>query len=56
MYTVSQEGTLCVWESDTELGGLRKGPKYSERKKMWEEKKSRDEVGEEKEDDDIVEM
>uniref|UniRef100_A0A9J7ZA71 Small-subunit processome Utp12 domain-containing protein n=1 Tax=Cyprinus carpio carpio TaxID=630221 RepID=A0A9J7ZA71_CYPCA len=25
MYTVSQEGTLCVWESDTELEGLRKG-------------------------------
>uniref|UniRef100_A0A8C2AFH9 PWP2 small subunit processome component n=1 Tax=Cyprinus carpio TaxID=7962 RepID=A0A8C2AFH9_CYPCA len=22
MYTVSQEGTLCVWESDTELEGL----------------------------------
>ncbi|XP_056110253.1 PWP2 small subunit processome component isoform X3 [Rhinichthys klamathensis goyatoka] len=56
MYTVSQEGTLCVWESDTELEGLRKGPKYSERKKMQEEKKSRDEVGEEKEDDDIVEI
>lgn len=22
LYTVSQDGTLCVWESDTELGGL----------------------------------
>lgn len=46
---------MCVWESDTELEGLRKGPKYSERKKMQEEKKSRDEVEEEK-DDDIVEI
>uniref|UniRef100_A0A673JGG4 Periodic tryptophan protein 2 homolog n=1 Tax=Sinocyclocheilus rhinocerous TaxID=307959 RepID=A0A673JGG4_9TELE len=27
MYTVSQEGTLCVWESDTELEGLRNGNK-----------------------------
>uniref|UniRef100_A0A8C1MB77 PWP2 small subunit processome component n=1 Tax=Cyprinus carpio TaxID=7962 RepID=A0A8C1MB77_CYPCA len=25
MYTVSQEGTLCVWESDTELEGLQYG-------------------------------
>lgn len=22
LYTVSQDGTLCVWESDTELDGL----------------------------------
>uniref|UniRef100_A0A4W4GI08 Small-subunit processome Utp12 domain-containing protein n=1 Tax=Electrophorus electricus TaxID=8005 RepID=A0A4W4GI08_ELEEL len=39
LYTVSRDGTLCVWESDTELDGLRKGPKYSERKKMAEERK-----------------
>lgn len=56
MYTVSQDGTVCVWESDTELEDLRKGPKYSERKKMQEEKKRRDEEGEENEDDDIVEI
>lgn len=46
---------MCVWESDTELEGLRKGPKYSERKKLLEEKK-RDEVGERNEDCDIVEI
>lgn len=34
MYTVSQDGTLCIWESDTELEGLRKGPKFSERNKV----------------------
>ncbi len=55
MYTVSQEGTLCVWESDTELEGLQKGPKYSERKKMEEEKKNREE-GEGNKDDDDVEI
>uniref|UniRef100_A0A673IUQ0 Periodic tryptophan protein 2 homolog n=1 Tax=Sinocyclocheilus rhinocerous TaxID=307959 RepID=A0A673IUQ0_9TELE len=55
MYTVSQEGTLCVWESDTELEGLRKGPKYSERKKMEEEKKKREE-GESNEDDDVEDI
>ncbi len=55
MYTVSQEGTLCVWESDTELEGLKKGPKYSERKKMEEEKKNREE-GEGNKDDDDVEI
>uniref|UniRef100_A0A672PD57 Periodic tryptophan protein 2 homolog n=1 Tax=Sinocyclocheilus grahami TaxID=75366 RepID=A0A672PD57_SINGR len=54
MYTVSQEGTLCVWESDTALEGLRKGPKYSERKKM-EEKKKREE-GESNEDDDVEDI
>lgn len=47
---------MCIWESDTELEGLQKGPKYSERKKMQEEKKRRDEVGEENEDADIVEI
>uniref|UniRef100_A0A8C1ZGC9 PWP2 small subunit processome component n=1 Tax=Cyprinus carpio TaxID=7962 RepID=A0A8C1ZGC9_CYPCA len=52
MYTVSQEGTLCVWESDTELEGLRKGPKYSERKKTEEEKKKREE--EEKTRGDVI--
>lgn len=41
MYTVSQEGTLCIWESDTDLEGLRKGLKCSERKEK-EEKKLRD--------------
>ncbi|KTF74691.1 hypothetical protein cypCar_00017811 [Cyprinus carpio] len=55
MYTVSQEGTLCVWESDTELEGLRKGPKYSERKKTEEEKKKREEE-ESNEDDDIEDI
>uniref|UniRef100_A0AAR2KZ89 Small-subunit processome Utp12 domain-containing protein n=1 Tax=Pygocentrus nattereri TaxID=42514 RepID=A0AAR2KZ89_PYGNA len=43
LYTVSQDGALCVWESDTELDELRKGPKYSERKKMAEERKRREE-------------
>ncbi|KAI4882063.1 hypothetical protein NFI96_028322 [Prochilodus magdalenae] len=49
LYTVSQDGALCVWESDTELDGLRKGPKYSERKKMEEERKRREEEAEEDE-------
>uniref|UniRef100_A0A9J8CAV5 PWP2 small subunit processome component n=1 Tax=Cyprinus carpio carpio TaxID=630221 RepID=A0A9J8CAV5_CYPCA len=53
MYTVSQEGTLCVWESDTELEGLQYGPKYSKRKKMEEEKKKREEGEEDKDDDDV---
>ncbi|XP_016132550.1 periodic tryptophan protein 2 homolog [Sinocyclocheilus grahami] len=56
MYTVSQEGTLCVWESDTELEGLRNGPKYSERKKMEEEKKKREEGEGNKDDDDVEEI
>ncbi|XP_026787994.3 PWP2 small subunit processome component [Pangasianodon hypophthalmus] len=51
LYTVSQDGTLCVWESDTELDGLRKGPKYSERKKMEEERKKQEE-DESKEDEE----
>lgn len=50
LYTVSQDGILCAWECDTELDGLRKGPKYSERKKMEEERK-RQEAEESKEDD-----
>lgn len=52
LYTVSQDGTLCVWESDTELDGLRKGPKCSERKKIEEERKRREEEEESKEDED----
>lgn len=35
---MSQDGTLCIWESNTELDGLRKGPKYSERQKMAKER------------------
>uniref|UniRef100_A0A3B4CL73 Small-subunit processome Utp12 domain-containing protein n=1 Tax=Pygocentrus nattereri TaxID=42514 RepID=A0A3B4CL73_PYGNA len=54
LYTVSQDGALCVWESDTELDELRKGPKYSERKKMAEERKRREE--EEAEEDEIEEL
>ncbi|XP_051982558.1 PWP2 small subunit processome component [Xyrauchen texanus] len=53
LYTVSQDGTLCVWESDSELEDLRKGPKYSERKKMEEEKNKRHQEGENEADDDI---
>uniref|UniRef100_A0A8B9HX14 PWP2 small subunit processome component n=1 Tax=Astyanax mexicanus TaxID=7994 RepID=A0A8B9HX14_ASTMX len=41
LYTVSQDGTLCVWESDAELEDLRKGSRYLERKKMEEERKRR---------------
>lgn len=55
LYTVSQDGALCVWESDTELDGLRKGPKHSERKKMKEERKRKQEE-ESKEDDEIEEL
>ncbi|XP_072513698.1 PWP2 small subunit processome component [Salminus brasiliensis] len=50
LYTVSQDGTLCVWESNTELDGLRKGPRYLERKKMEEERKKR--AGREAQDND----
>lgn len=57
LYTVSQDGTLCVWESDTELDGLLKGPKYSERKKMEEERKRQEEKeSKEDEDDEIEEL
>lgn len=57
LYTVSQDGTLCAWESDTELDGLRKGPKYSERKKMKEDRKKRaEEESREDEDDEIEEL
>lgn len=52
MYTVSQEGTLCIWESDTDLEGLRKGPKYAERKEK-EQKKLRVLEMEEDEANDI---
>lgn len=55
MYTVSQDGTLCVWESDTEPHELVKGPKYSERKKMEEEKKKREER-DGNEDDDVEDI
>lgn len=56
MYTVSKDGTLCVWESNTELDGLRKAPKYSERKKMEEERKKRaEEQAEEEEEEDEIE-
>ncbi|XP_066517499.1 PWP2 small subunit processome component [Hoplias malabaricus] len=57
LYTVSQDGTLCAWESDTELDGLRKGPRYSERKKMEEERKRRAaEDSEEEEGSEIEEL
>ncbi|KAF7689577.1 hypothetical protein HF521_012930 [Silurus meridionalis] len=55
LYTVSQDGTLCVWESDTELDGLFKGPKYSERKKMQEERKKREEEESKADEDDEIE-
>lgn len=55
MYTVSQDGTLCVWESDTELDGLLKGPKYSERKKIEEEIKRRQEEQNKGDEQDEVE-
>ncbi|XP_028835063.1 PWP2 small subunit processome component [Denticeps clupeoides] len=34
LYTVSQDAALCVWETDSELADLKKGPRYSDRKKM----------------------
>lgn len=40
MYTVSQDGTLCIWESDTELEDLQKGPKFSERNKVDKKNKT----------------
>lgn len=44
LYTVSQDGTLCVWESDTELDGLvlKKTPATTPRQEVDE--------GEEEED------
>lgn len=55
MYTVSQDGTLCIWESDTELEGLRKGPKFSERNKV--DKKNKTEgIDENGGDDDIEDV
>uniref|UniRef100_A0A8C1M7I4 PWP2 small subunit processome component n=1 Tax=Cyprinus carpio TaxID=7962 RepID=A0A8C1M7I4_CYPCA len=42
MYTVSQEGTLCVWESDTELEGLQ----YEKKREEGEENKDDDDVEE----------
>uniref|UniRef100_A0A8B9HWS9 PWP2 small subunit processome component n=1 Tax=Astyanax mexicanus TaxID=7994 RepID=A0A8B9HWS9_ASTMX len=59
LYTVSQDGTLCVWESDAELEDLRKGSRYLERKKMEEERKRRaeEEAHDDNEEDcDIVEL
>ncbi|KAF3857521.1 hypothetical protein F7725_009380 [Dissostichus mawsoni] len=44
LYTVSQDGTLCVWESDTELDGLVLTKKQDKPKPPKE--------GEEEEDDD----
>ncbi|XP_030635954.1 PWP2 small subunit processome component [Chanos chanos] len=55
LYTVSQDGTLCIWESNTELDGLLKGPKYSERKKKERERKKRTEEEEEQEEEDEME-
>ncbi|TRY95282.1 hypothetical protein DNTS_006739 [Danionella cerebrum] len=45
VYTVSQDGALCVWESDAELKDLRKGPKYSERKMTVDNKRTDEENG-----------
>ncbi|XP_062866597.1 PWP2 small subunit processome component [Trichomycterus rosablanca] len=55
LYTVSEDGTLCVWESDTELDGLRKGPKFSERQKMAKERQRREEDAAAEEDEDDIE-
>lgn len=43
LYTVSQDGTLCVWESDTELDGLvlKKTPATTPRQEVDEEEEDR---------------
>ena len=47
LYTVSQDGALCVWESDTEPSGLVLTKKVAEKE---EEKESSLEEGEEAEE------
>lgn len=49
LYTVSQDGTLCVWESDTELDGLilkksQDKPKLLRQGEEEEESEERDKV------------
>lgn len=47
LYTVSQDGTLCVWESDTELDGLilKKSQGKPQRKGGDEEEEEEEEMG-----------
>lgn len=49
LYTVSQDGTLCVWESDTDLDGLvlkKKGDDGGVRNEDDEEERVEGEEGE----------
>lgn len=52
LYTVSQDGKLCIWESDTELNELKKGPRYKERKQLDRKKKASRAVEEQEEDEE----
>ncbi|KAJ8379169.1 hypothetical protein AAFF_G00230810 [Aldrovandia affinis] len=46
LYTVSQDGTLCVWECDTKPDGLlRRGPKETEEREEGEESRGGEEGG-----------
>ncbi|KAM4601645.1 PWP2 small subunit processome component isoform 2-T2 [Polymixia lowei] len=50
LYTVSQDGTLCIWESDTELDGLvlTRGRRRDRHRSQREEGEEEEEEGEEK--------
>ncbi|KAL2102294.1 hypothetical protein ACEWY4_001462 [Coilia grayii] len=50
LYTVSQDGALCMWESDTEPEELKKGLRYRERKQKEQQRAGGDEEEEEEEE------
>ncbi|KAL5012052.1 hypothetical protein ScPMuIL_010603 [Solemya velum] len=41
LYTISQNGHLCIWESDTELEGLKPAPTKAEKRATAEEAKEK---------------
>ncbi|XP_041934789.1 PWP2 small subunit processome component [Alosa sapidissima] len=53
LYTVSQDGTLCMWESDTEPEELKKGLRYKERKQK--ERQNTRVTEDQEEEEEVVE-
>ena len=55
LYTVSRDGALCMWESDTEPEDLKKGLRYKERKQK-ERQNTRGLEDEEEEEEEVGEV
>uniref|UniRef100_UPI003AAAA85B PWP2 small subunit processome component n=1 Tax=Centroberyx gerrardi TaxID=166262 RepID=UPI003AAAA85B len=54
LYTVSQDGTLCVWESDTELDGLVLKKSQQRAKSQKEEEEEDEEEEGDKEEGEVI--